>query len=69
MNFKIRFYFGAYTDTIIFGSEELRDATFQEIAEADWEEPFLIEGTTDGHNSSTVINLPKVCHMSCINEE
>ena len=69
MKFIIRFYFGGSINTIAFGSEEIRDEVFKKIVEADWEEPFLIEGTDGGHNASTVVNLSKVCHMSCINEE
>lgn len=69
MKFIIRFFFAGCTQTITFSSEEIRDEIFKNIVDADWEEPYLIEGTTDGHNSSCVVNLPKVCHMMCINEE
>ena len=69
MKFIIRFYFGGSTNTITFGSEQIRDEVFKKIVEADWEEPFLIEGTDGGHNASTVVNLSKVNSMNCVNEE
>ena len=69
MKFIIRFGYEASLQSVTFETEEKRDETFQKIWGADWEQPFLIEARGVGHKTDIIINLPKVCHMSCINEE
>lgn len=69
MKFIIRFGYEASLQSVTFETEEKRDETFQKIVDANWTKPFLIEARGGGHRTDIVINLPKVCNMSCINEE